>query len=202
VTRYELDTVELWNEPTFQFNGTNEQYVTMINAGYAGAHSVKSNITCVVAFGGGSTVDIGSWGEKFDLTDLYNLGLKWDALAIHPYCFNQDPDIYSSLKSPQSGIINDINYLLTKLGDIGKEDTPLYVTEFGFQSDVVGLDVQARWTVRQAEIMKTVPTIKVVMYYCFWLPEENTHYGFTLVYDDVTLFPKPVFTAYQDFITA
>lgn len=202
VNRYGADVVELMNEPYIFFEGTEQQYVDMITAGYNGAKRANPNCTVVVAYGDGQPTCVGGWYSKFDLTNLYNLGMPFDAIAVHPYTGNQDPDYFNYLDDehtnpemrPYDGVAGQVKWLKEKLADMGKAETPIYATEFGYNSDEVGLDLQSEYTVRVCEILKEVG-IPVAIYYCFLGLE-----GYDLVNNDSTLSAKPVFNAYEEFI--
>jgi hypothetical protein len=193
VNRYSLDIIELSNEPQYGFSGTDQQYVDFIHAGYDGAKEADHNCIVIAGYAGGEIMQI--YNDPYNLDSLVNKGfLNYiDGLVIHPYT-------WSTL--PEDKIPGEIDYLKDYLAPKGKGDLPLYATEFGYSLKLHSEEEQADWTIWAAQILKD-KGCKVNIYYCFW--GSNPDEARDMVepgYPDPDLSnPRPVYYAYQNFIT-
>lgn len=217
VTQYNLSIVELMNEPGIFYGGgggTRGTYIELIHAGYDAAKRANPDCVVIAPFGMMS----GPWEcrpdelfEYWNLWNLYNLGLLnyVDGLVIHPYTFENDPDVWSGIWNTTAnppyilpiGIGGAIDFLREQLTDMGYPDMPLWATEYGYGTDGVYQDIFPEWLVRESEILLE-KDIRVSIQYCFWLTEGESNYAMTLVNNDATLSWKPMGTAYKEFIAA
>jgi PKD repeat protein len=203
VKRYNLRVVGLWDaEPMGYFDGTQDQWVALIKAGYEGAKKAaeETNRNVIVAAGYGYSIRHIYDGD-FPLDGLVKKGfLNYvDALDVHTYTGNTPPEdvLPTWLKNLRE-------YLKSK----GKGDMPIYATEFGYSCAPVGTrqspgggyhspEEQADWTVRHAQILYNDPYVRLINYWALHLGEEDQYYALINRY---TGEPRPVYYAYQDFI--
>lgn len=124
-----------------------------------------------------------------------------DGLVIHPYTYGANPDTWTghgyTKYNELVGLAEVIQYLKDWLTANGYPDMPLWATEFNFHSTV---EKQVEWGIRECEILRD-KGIHVSIWYCFWLPSDYPQFTGTLVNDDPTLSSKPMFNAYQEFIS-
>lgn len=186
------DTVvgwEVWNEPNTTWfwseaelrDGTNvlvdtsevESYVSILNAAYDALNAVAQDKGVDVTIAGGSLA-----GNDVDyLRAMYELGAKFDKLALHPYTkadendpngYQYGPGEYNS-DDPLAAIwsfehgINAIRELMIEFGD---EDTGIWLTEFGWSSDdewgaAGSADAQAQFIEEALDIISTLDFIEI-----------------------------------------
>jgi len=207
IKRYNPDAVELMNEPGIeQPSMSASQYVNFIKYGYQRAKEANPNIPVIAGFGQVSQPAEcdGTYGT-LDLAKLQPLGFfnYIDGLVIHPYTYGANPDTWSGhgyTPTGYVGVAGVIRYLREHLTSWGYGDIPLWTTEFGFKDTETGLENQIKYTIRECEILRDAKVV-TIFYYCFWVPAGDTRaYPITLVNDDSTLSPKPLYNAYRDFL--
>jgi hypothetical protein len=195
----------MWNEPDAAqgfWCGTTQQYVDLLNAGYAGVKAASPST--LVVFGGPVGVTT-NWIAK-----CYQDGAggSFDVMAVHPYMApsNLPPE------TPEDGTpyhmthVAALHQLMVAWGDGAK---PIWFTEFGWSSHAntglegnweigVSDETQADYLTRSFQMVKAdFPYVGAM----FWYNERNTvnstvqndNYG--LMYADGT--PKPAYSAYQ-----
>jgi len=145
VSRYNLDVVNLWNgEPRGFFDGTEDEWVELIRAGYEGAKEANPDI--IVAAGYGYSIRH-IYEDPFSLDTLVQKGfLNYiDALDVHTYTGDTLPeDVLPTWLSDLR------NYLIAH----GQGDMNIYASEFGYDlspdwpaGGYHTLEEQANWTV-------------------------------------------------------
>jgi hypothetical protein len=156
IERYHFKVVELLNEPQFYYNGTLEEYVAQIRAGWEGVKEVDPNCTVIAGYGGGVMNDINN--TIFPLNTLTEHGFfeYIDGLVIHPYSDRNTPETLE----PQW------NQLQNYLAQQGRSDFPIYSTEWGYPADL-GFDTQANYIVRSAEMQQRWG-VKMSIYFDFF----------------------------------
>lgn len=193
VNRYDLDIIELSNEPQYEFSGTEQEYIDFIHAGSDGAKEADPNCIVISGYAGGEVGQI--YNDPYNLDSLVNKGfLNYiDGLVIHPYTWSTPPEDI---------IPKEIDYLRDYLASKGKADFPLYSTEFGYGLTLHSEQEQADWTTRAAQILSD-KDVKMIIYYCFWgsYPSEARDMVEPGYPDPNLSNPRPVYYAYQNLIT-
>jgi len=193
VNRYDLDIIELSNEPQYEFSGTEQEYVDFIHAGYDGAKEANPDCIVISGYAGGEVNQIHN--DPYNLDSLVNKGfLNYiDGLVIHPYTWSTPPE---------DKIPGELDYIRDYLASKEKGDLPLYATEFGYGLVLHSEQEQADWTIRAAQILRD-KDVKISIYYCFWGSYASEARDMVEPgYPDSNLSnPRPVYYAYRDFIT-
>lgn len=196
VKRYSLKVVGLWNgEPRGFFEGTEDQWVALIKAGFEGAKQADPNVIVCAGYGY-SMKHI--YEDPFSLDTLTGKGfLNYvDALDVHTYTGNTPPE------DCLPGWLSDLrSYLISK----GYPDMPLYCTEFGYTlapgtpwGGSHTLESQAAWAVRHTEILSGDPHVRLVNYWC--LHDTSVQTKLITLLDMDLKEPRPVYYAYRNFI--
>ena len=189
VARYNLKVIELLNEPYYFYNGTVDEYVAQIHAGWEGAKEANPNCTVVAGYGGGDIDNI--YDTTFPLNALLEQGFfdYIDGLVIHPYSGRNAPETLE----PQWSLLQDY------LAQHGKSGFPIYATEWGYPADL-GLDVQADYIVRSAEMQQSWG-VRMSIYFDFFntLVGQGGWDDKELV-SDWNLTARPSYYAYRDYI--
>jgi len=208
---------EIWNEENLSgrfWHPRNDpqHYGEMLAASYTAIKAVCPD--ALVIFGGLSTMDIpdslylGAY-PFFDRVAESNPDVcdSFDVMAIHPYSFLQQmqPEFYFKLlffDYPNlPGQTDDIRERMTNAG-CGQK--PVWWTEFGWPSIIIGDDNQARFLARGL-LLGAMKGIEGMYWYTFWdghggSPFTENYFG---IYgppdnpDPDMQVPKPSFTAYK-----
>ena len=182
---------EIWNEPNCIggcSNGSPQQYVQVLKAGYRG---IKGGDPRALIVTGGTSGNDAGWIEK-----MYAAGARgyFDALGVHPY---QEP-----ANTPPDAPSRGIKYRLTSLplvraqmvrnGDGGKS---IWLTEFGWTTADTGPKVgvnaaaQAAYLTRSIDLIRArYPYVTHAFWYCLRDRDDSTVYenDFGLLYLDGT----------------
>ena len=191
---------EIWNEPNCIdgcSNGSPQQYVQVLKAGYEGVKSADPD--ALVISGGVSGNDAG-WIEK-----MYAAGAHgyFDALGVHPY---QEP-----ANTPPDAPSGGIKYRLTSLPLVraqmvrnGDGDKSIWLTEFGWTTADTGPKIGVNAATQGAYLTQSInliraryPYVTHAFWYCLRDRDDSTIYenDFGLLYLDGT--PKPAYAALQ-----
>lgn len=136
-----IDHYEVWNEPNsgaFASNGTPANYAAVVNATWEAAKPENPN------------VQLGLTVADYDVAYLRNViqagvGTNFDFIAVHPY------SILGTVEAGQEALYMSIVPTLRKmLQEVApsKANVPIWFTEIGSESAVVGTDRQAREVVK------------------------------------------------------
>ena len=194
---------ELWNEPNFERFSKPEadaaRFVDFLRSARRARDSVGSKAKLIsggVAPGG--DVDIRTWVDQVAMRGGLNL---IDGLGVHPYSPVAPDD-------PRSWMMQ-LEALHKRLGQLGRPDLPLWLTEYGAPSVPVASGYAPALTEQQqADRLRTAfalagrfDWIENLTWYEYRDsntgsrdPEEN----FGLVHSDLT--PKPAYTALRDVV--
>lgn len=191
---------EIWNEPNCIGgcgNGSPDQFVAVLKAGYRGIKTGDPDVT--VVSGGTSGNDV-NW-----LRRMYAAGAagSFDALGVHPY---QDPataapDAPSQGSTYRLSTLPMVHRLMVANGD---GDKPIWLTEFGWTTAKTGPrpgvddDTQARYlqdAVRQ--IRSQYPYVTHAFWFCLRDRDDSTPYENNFGLLHVRGSPKPAFAAMQ-----
>ena len=194
---------ELWNEPNFERFSKPEadadRFVEFLRSARRARDSVGSKAKLIsggVAPGG--DVDIRTWVDQVAMRGGLNL---IDGLGVHPYSAVAPDD-------PRSWMMQ-LEALHKRLGQLGRPDLPLWLTEYGAPSVPVASGYAPALTEQQqADRLRTAfalagrfDWIENLTWYEYRDsntgsrdPEEN----FGLVHSDLT--PKPAYTALRDVV--
>lgn len=201
-TRYKNKVAawEIWNEPNCIggcFNGSPQQFVTILKAGYQG---IKTADPHTLVISGGTSGNDTDWIQK-----MYTAGAHgyFDALAVHPYQNPADtpPDTPSQGDKYRMTSLPLVHATMVHNGDANK---PIWLTEFGWTTadsgPRTGVDAQtqARYLTQSINLIRTTyPYVTHAFWYCLRDRDDSTPYenDFGLLYLDGT--PKPAYTALQ-----
>ncbi len=87
------------------------------------------------------------------LQSMYNRGLRPDNVAIHPYALaNQAPDVTIPYENNFTAIGNVHDLMVQN----GQGSNPIWTTEWGWNSSAVGESVQATYTAKSLDMIKTL----------------------------------------------
>ncbi len=130
-------------------------------------------------------------GKAF-LQQLIAFGAPIDHVAIHPYSIhNQSPDLHV----PWDGNFDDIGQIRDFLDSEGLQNVDIWVTEWGWDSGVTGLQTQADDVLRSLQLLMT--DFKYVSYAFYFCDFDRPGYGQGLL--DSNLNPKPAAAAFAQF---
>jgi hypothetical protein len=191
-TRYPQVSVFMdWNEPNVKLYATPNTiaaYEPMARAVYAGvkaAHPAAEVIAGNLARYRDNGRDPVVWA-----TALRADHVPMDAFGIHPY-----PDVAKPLadRSPRTRIdLFDVPALARIVG------VPVAVTEFGWSSQLAGLENQASWTAQAIDVARCTPGLSQFVFWGYHdhpvpagqTPDPWVQYGWL----DATGAPKPVYS--------
>jgi aryl-phospho-beta-D-glucosidase BglC (GH1 family) len=191
---------EIWNEPNCIGgcgNGSPDQYVAVLKAGYRGIKTGDPDVTVVSAGTSGNDVN---W-----LRRMYAAGAAgfFDALAVHPY---QDPataapDAPSQGNTYRLSTLPMVHRLMVANGDGAK---PIWLTEFGWTTAKTGPrpgvddDTQARYLAQAVrQIRSQYPYVTHAFWFCLRDRDDSTPYENNFGLLHVRGSPKPAFAAMQ-----
>jgi len=202
---------EIWNEEDFGPTRLEPAiYARLLARAFAALKIVDPNNQ--VIFGGLSNI----WGRgstpggREYLQAVYRavkstrerLGRSpFDAVAVHPYAWNQDPTVYLAQKLEEN--------IRSILRDNGDGTMPLWLTEFGWNSAPdpaqLGPDearnrmLQADYLKRAFEIVAGLDDVAHAFWFCYQDWSDGVHLQhFGLV--NSHLEPKPAYTAYREVV--
>jgi uncharacterized protein YjdB len=171
-----------------------QQFITWFSAVYSAVKAANPQAT--VAVGGliglccGPTGDY--TGEAF-LQDLYNAGLKFDAVAVHPYpSESQAPD--STIQWQNN--FTDIAVVHNLMVSNGGANTPMWVTEWGWSTSTISAATAATYITKSLNMIATQYTYVTVATY-FQIQDLPTQYYYGLYDTNWNL--KPTGTAFAAF---
>lgn len=199
-----IDHIIIWNEPNLAFEWGYRQpnpqdYVRLLQAVYEPVHQANPNVTILA---GALAPTLEPEGSPNGLSDIlyleamYDAGADdyFDALAIHTYGFTNPP-----LDEPADDRLNfrRAELLLNIMADYDDADTPVYITESGWND-------HPRWTQAVRPSQRVQYTIDAFDYakenweqleeLCIWafrypLPTLSYPDNFTLVSTDFQISP-------------
>jgi hypothetical protein len=188
---------EVWNEQNENFfwkpDPDVDRYVTFFQR-VRGA-ILQGNPDAQIALGGlaglAASGDHGIRGVDF-LSQVLERGIRPDYVSIHPYSSDdQGPEDHN----PRQNNFDDIELIHDVLVEAGHE-VPIWVTEWGWRSDEVGLDTQAEYVSRSLELIATrYPYVTVATYFVDYDRPE-----FTQGLMDASLNPKPAAESFASFL--
>ncbi len=177
---------EVWNEPEWAWKGTEEDLVKVHDAVAAGLKAAFPD-----------TKVVGPCFSSLDLSKLDRLvqrGLlkNLDGLSMHSYV---------SGTAPEGKFIEDVRALKSYMKKIGREQMPIYFTEYGWTSrtgtwatPVNDLE-QAQYCARSLGLL-THEDITSIIYFCLLFnTPKGGEAGFSVINPDLT--PKPAYVAFS-----
>ncbi|WP_043589172.1 sugar-binding protein [Geminisphaera colitermitum] len=187
------DHFEIFNEPEWQWKGTNEDLVLTLAAIADGIKTARPQTK--VLGPGFSTIRIKD-PARLDLETANKLGLfdHLDGIVIHAYVDGT---------APEGEFIQRVTDLQNWLRDTGRPDYPIHLTEFGWTTGKgtwqkpVDEITQARYLTRALTLL-AAQGIQNATYFClqFKAAPNPGERGFSIVHDDTT--PKPSYAAYAN----
>jgi hypothetical protein len=199
-TRYKgrVKKWELWNEENQHFfwkpSPNLQQYITWYKA--VSAAIKAADPTCTVSIGGIAGIEAGPSTDYKGLTflsDLYAAGLQPEAIAIHPYS-SYGPSTTQSYKNSFS----DIAAVHQIMAANGQSNTPLWLTEWGWDNSSVGTATAADYLTQSFTMVATqYPYVTLATY--FQLQDAG---GYTYGLYDKSGSLRPVGTAFKTFVLA
>jgi hypothetical protein len=200
-TRYrgKVTKWEVWNEQNsnhfWQPAPDIDRYVEFFQA--VRAAILKGNPDAQVAPGGLAALAVTNGGSVtgFDwLQQMLDRGVRPDYVSIHPYAGEeQAPDDHRGRKNN----FDDIERVHNILVEAGHE-VPIWVTEWGWKTDEVSLDDQARYVTRSLEMIATdYPYVTVATYFINYDQAD-----FTQGLYDANLNPRPAAEAFRSFVAS
>ncbi len=192
-----IDTYEIWNEQnTDRFWSPEpdpEHYGRLLKAGYDAIHA--NDPDAVVLFGGLSDLDPyifgpdGVWNFLIRTADAHpDICGSFDAMAIHPYTFLQQPMPEKRLSIGASrfpDLEQSIDQARSLLLEIGCPDKPIHLTEIGWPDLLIGTERQAAYLARGL-LLAAGKGVESYYWYTFWdgdgsdpLPTEDAFGLFT-----------------------
>ncbi len=182
--------VEVYNEPEWQWEGSDEDFVRFLATV---ADAIKEVRPDVQVLGPGFSQVRLEDSNRIGLERAYEMGLldHFDGIVLHCYVDGS---------APEGQFIQNIIDLKAFLKRIGKDDMPLHFTEFGWttvagtwQRPVDEL-TQAQYVVRSLTLLSAMG-VDNATYFCYinnsWNQGER---GFSIAHKDAT--PKPAYAAY------
>lgn len=138
-----------------------------------------------------ATGDDGIRGADF-LAQMLERGIRPAYVSIHPYTSDgQAPDDHRNRQNN----FDDIELIHDVLVEAGHE-VPIWVTEWGWRSDDVGLETQAEYVARSLEMIASdYPYVTVATYFVDYDRAEFSQGLFTAEFQ-----PKPAADAFQSFV--
>ncbi|MFQ5821940.1 MAG: endo-1,4-beta-xylanase [Candidatus Heimdallarchaeota archaeon] len=200
VKRYNLEVVSIWHEPHIFFHGSIDEYVELTKAGYEGAKQANPNCKVLGNFGH-SPKHI--YDSDFPLDGLVQRGFfnYIDALTTSTYTGGR-------IVGPEGSLAIWLEDLRDYLIAQGKPDMEFWDGAFGYSIAPEDVDTpagghwtleeQADLTVRHCQVILADPHVKFTNYWPLHGSGNGVYY--TLI-DMDTLEPRPVYYAYQDFIS-
>jgi hypothetical protein len=195
----QIDYWEIWNEPNYAgfWTGDASDYADLLNTAITAIQAANPNAKIVL--GGLSGADYDFLSDVLDqIDDLDALAV----VAIHPYrtsegSYNYAPeDIATGLNT----LTTDIYNIKAVMNRFGLTDTPIWLTEVGWQTgtDGVGARTQAEYLIRLYTQALAIPDVQKVFWYTLVdtsSDEDISDAQFGLYEDDLT--PKTAVSAYQ-----
>ncbi len=150
---------EVWNEENTShfWQGTAQQYVSMLRLSYAAVKQANPN--ALVVFGGTAHNDAG-W-----IRACYQAGAKgyFDVMATHPY-----PRIHTNTKIDQ--VLGGTELVRSVMLAYGDGNTPIWFTEFSWSQAAVGPQTQAQALTQSfSYIASQLPYVTAA----FWFEAKN-----------------------------
>lgn len=184
---------EIYNEPEWQWKGTNEDLVRFLATLADGIREARPDTKI---YGPGfSSIRIKD-PARLDLVTSEKLGLldHLDGIVVHAYVDGTPPE---------GEFIQRVIDLQEWLKEIGRPDFPLHITEFGWTSGTgtwqkpVDEITQARYVARSLTLL-AARGVENATYFClqFKAAPNAGERGFSLVNDNQT--PKPGYAAYAN----
>jgi hypothetical protein len=186
---------EIWNEPNERFFWKPAPDPFQFMRVYTALRQaiLETDPSAQVAVGGLSGLVVGCciYARDF-LRPLIDAGVPIDYLAIHPYS-RHAPDVHVKWQ----GNFDDIDVIRAFLDSNGLASTDLWVTEWGWSSQTVGLDRQASYLATSLELLRTRYSY-VHVATVFTDHDRGTTYLQGLL--DASLAPKPAGVVFANFM--
>jgi len=168
-----IDAWEIFNEVNIGFwkpDRNPRDYALLLKAVYPAIKSANPNALVV----GGALADIVDTTDPDFLREMCRFGAAdyMDVLSIHPYRYGENPEIKFA---------EPIEELRNILGEYGKHDMPIWITEIGWHTSGKGLSQawQADHYVR-SYLISLAAGVKEYMWYYFSGNMDN----FSMIFDD------------------
>jgi hypothetical protein len=193
---------EIWNEQNdigfWPPRADVDEYIKLYNPLYAAVKSADP--TAEVAMGamsaGCCTGPDGMGGFTY-LQEMYDRGVYPDIVNIHPYAHsNQAPDV----TIPFENNFTDIAEFRRIMVANGQGSKPIWVTEWGWGSDRVGLRTQADYVEKSLEMIRDLYPYVTVATIFSALDFSNNAWKTGLVNENHQL--KPAGVVFRDFVLA
>lgn len=180
---------EIWNEPennTYLAGNSPSDYARLLVTSYNVIKSVDASAQVVTAGINGFAVP---WLEQ-----VMQQGGEdhFDVIGLHPYV-----DVQTSPFSPEgrNWVDDQLAYWTAFAARHGNK--PLWATEFGWNSNLIGEEAQANFLAR-TYLEGLAAGLKKLFVYVFRDPADNARYG--IVRSDWTT-PKPAYNAYKTMVS-
>jgi hypothetical protein len=180
---------EVWNEPNEHYTWKPAPDMDQFARFYAGIRDsiLRENPSADVALGGLAGITAGGLTDVNGLDFLRGMlarGVPLDAVAIHPYAGRQQaPDV--TIRYDNS--FTDVAKVHDLLESAGLE-IPIWITEWGWKSDVVGQQMQAQYVARSLDmIVNDYPFVTLATYFI----DHDRQVRYTQGLFDVSGRPKP-----------
>lgn len=208
----QVAAIVVWNEPNLSFEwgyrpGTAQDYTALLQTVYP---AVKAANPEMIVLGGALAPTLEPAGSPWGLSDLQYLGQLYqagaagyfDGLAVHTYGLT-----FPAEADPAPDLLNfrRVELLRQIMLDFGDGDTPIYITEMGWND-------HPRWTLAVRPGQRIQYTLEAITYaethwpyvemmaiWAFRYPIATQSYPdyFTLVTPD--FIPRPLYEALQTF---
>lgn len=169
---------ELWNEENIGDAWRPSANVELYAKWYAAIHDVirDEDKDAEIALGGlGNLTFVGEGsmpGYQF-LEKLYDLGVKPEIVAIHPYT-KVAPDQFKQWDNN----FDDISLIHRIMESRGQGDRPLWITEWGWSSAEVGEQRQAMFLKKSLEMLLTrFRYVSLAIYFLDWDRPPQYYFG-------------------------
>jgi len=178
VSRYKgkVKKWELWNEENEHYfwkpKPNIDQYIRWFQAVQSTIKSIDP--TAEIALGGLAGLSYSGTddynGKQF-LTLLYQKGILPDIVAIHPYS-STAPDNHQ----PNQNNFDDIALINQAMIDYGQSSKPIWVTEWGWATNIVTQKTQADWLNTSLGMIRNIYTYVLVATYFIDYDRPPTYY--------------------------
>jgi hypothetical protein len=189
---------ELWNEENEDYfwkpRPSVEQYAVWYSAMRRAI--LEEDPSAQVAVGGLAGLNAGCCiaGKDF-LRRLHELGAQVDRVAVHPYpSESRSPEAQDRFKDNFTDVAMIHDYL-----ERSGRPAPIWITEWGWESSVVGEEAQARYVRTSLEMIRDrYPFVELATY--FVDHDRSPEYTHGLFRDDFS--PKPAAHEFADFVAS
>jgi len=196
----DLAAAEIWNEPdgTAYWVSSNpaSDYAQLLKAAYPAAKAGDSSVPVLAGAMAGTDLPF--------LQELYRDGIQgyYDGISVHSYCGSSPPDATASgdVRFEFEAGLEAIHALQLQHGD----NTPIWVTEFGWDTLDTSPQDQATYIQQGYQILAGMPYVEAGVVYELHddiggsATDPGAHYG--LLNQDYT--PKPAYAAFTSVMTA